>query len=91
VIEFDLDSTQIVEVVASFEGSNIRFSGVAQLEDGPTTVTADGQRISLLNNGEQKYAIFLNNPGDMQAEIELKFFADGKLIHESGLRYLKAN
>jgi hypothetical protein len=91
VIEFDLDSTQVVEVMASFEGSNIRFSGVAQLEDGPTTVTADGQSFSLLNDGEQKYAIFLNNPGDMQTEIELKFFADGKLIHESGLRYLKAN
>ena len=90
VIEFDLNSAQVVEVMASFEGSGIRFSGVAQLEDGPTSVTADGHSVSLMNDGEQQYAIFLSNPGDRQAEIELKFFADGKLIHESGLSYPKA-
>jgi hypothetical protein len=91
VIEFDLNSTQLVEVVTSFDQSEIGFSGVAQLEDGPTSVSADEQSVSIMNEGEQQFAIFLNNTGDSQAEIELKFFVDGKLIHQDGLSYLEAN
>jgi len=91
VIEFDLNSTQLVEVVTSFDQSKIGFSGVAQLEDGPTSVSADEQSVSIMNDGEQQFAIFLNNARDSQAEINLKFFVDGKLIHQDGLSYLEAN
>jgi len=91
VVEFDLQSTQAVEVVASFEESDAQFSGIAQLKNGPTSVTSDGQRISLINQGKQQYAVFLDNTGDAAANIELTFFVDGKLIHQDGLSYLETD
>lgn len=91
VVEFDLRSTQAVEVVASFEESDAQFSGIAQLKNGPTSVTSDGQSISLINKGKQQYAVFLDNTGNATANIELMFFVDGKLIHQDGLSFLKTD
>ncbi|MGI9263650.1 MAG: anti-sigma factor [Gammaproteobacteria bacterium] len=89
VVDFDLQSTRAVEVVASFEGSDAQFSGIAKLQNGPTTVTVGDRRISLINEGKQQYAVLLDNAGDSAANIDLEFFVDGRLIHEDGLSYLK--
>lgn len=87
VLQFDLSSDRDVQVVTTFDGQDMRYGGIAQLEDGPTSVTAQKDRISHEKQGDQRFALFLTNPGNRSASVELQFFADGKLVHESGLQF----
>ena len=90
VLQFDLSSDRDVQVVTTFDGQDMRYGGIAQLEEGPTSVTAQGDRISHEKQGDQRFALFLTNPGNGSASVELQFFADGKLVHESGLQFREA-
>jgi len=87
MVEFDLNSAGSVDVVVAFEGSDVRFNGLAQRQGEALAVTAEGSRVSIKNQGEQRLALFLNNPWNGAVNLELGFYVDGQLIHEAGLNH----
>jgi hypothetical protein len=42
-------------------------------------------------DGNRRYALYLNNPGQRPATISLQFMAEGQIIHEARLRYREAD
>jgi hypothetical protein len=38
-------------------------------------------------DGNRRYALYLNNPGQRPATINLQFMAEGQIIHEARLEY----
>ncbi len=87
MVEFDLSSAGIVEVVAAFDGSDARFNGLAQRQGEALSVTAEGSRVSIKNQGEQQLALFLSNPRNGAMNLELGFYIDGRLIHQADLNH----
>ena len=45
MVEFDLNSTGIVDVVVTFDGADARFNGLAQRQGEALAVTAEGSRV----------------------------------------------
>ena len=87
ILDFDLASRRPVEIVASYSDQSIWFNGFAQLQSDGTSVAAEGGSVRLQMDGRQRYAVFLNNPGNRPAEIRLQFLADGVVIHTANLEY----
>ena len=88
MVEFDLNSTGIVDVVVTFDGADARFNGLAQRQGEALAVTAEGSRVLIKNQGEQQLALFLSNPRNGAMSLDLGFYIDGQLIHEAGLDYV---
>lgn len=87
MVEFDLNSTGIVDVVATFDGADARFNGLAQRQGEALAVTAEGSKVLIKNQGEQQLALFLSNPRNGAMSLDLGFYIDGRLIHQAGLDY----
>lgn len=87
VMEFDLDSAGSAEMVAVFEGPGTGFSGLVQRRGEASAIAAGGRQISVAGGGEQQYALLLNNPENAAVTVDLKFFLEGRLVHEAGLEY----
>ena len=87
VVEFDLEAARAAEMVAVFDGAGASFSGLVQRRGKPGAIAAAGREISVTGDGEQQYALFLNNRDDSPVSLELKFYLDGRLVHEAGLEY----
>jgi hypothetical protein len=87
VVEFDLDAASSSEMVALFDGPGASFSGLVQRRGEAGAIAAAGREISVSGGGEQQYALFLNNRDDSPVSLELRFFMEGRLVHEAGLEY----
>ena len=87
VVEFDLESARTAEMVAVFEGAGAGFSGLVQRRGEASSIAAGGREISVSGGGEQQYALLLNNPDNGAVSLALKFFVEGRLVHEAGLEY----
>lgn len=88
ILDFDLVSADHIEVQADYTDKTIWFNGFAQLESEGTTVSAEMGRVQLhMEEGKQRYAVYLQNRGARSTTISLRFLADGKVIHQARLDY----
>lgn len=90
VVEFDLDAAASAEMVAVVEGAGTGFSGLVQRRGEASSIAAAGREISVSGGGEQQYAILLNNPDNVAVSVDLKFYLEGRLVHEAGLEYAES-
>ena len=90
IVDFDLSAKQPVEILAGYSDKSIWFNGFAQLESSGTSVAAQVGSVTLQMDGKRRYAVYLNNPGQRPATINLQFMAAGEVIHEAQLNYGEA-
>lgn len=91
VLDFDLASTQPIEIVVRFDNRDIWFNGFAQLESSGTTVAAETGRVTVRMDGQRRYAVYLHNSGRTEAIVKLEFYSSGTLLHEGELRFREKN
>ena len=91
IVDFDLSARQPVEIVAAYSDNTIWFNGFAQLESSGTSIAAESGAVTLNMDGKRRYAVYLNNPGMRPAKIDLRFTADGQVIHEARLSFSKSD
>jgi hypothetical protein len=88
ILDFDLVSADHIEVQADYTDKTIWFNGFAQLESEGTTVSAEMGRVQLhMDEGKQRYAVYLQNRGARSTTVSLRFLADGNVIHQAKLDY----
>jgi hypothetical protein len=91
IVDFDLSANQPVEIVAGYSDRSIWFNGFAQLESTGTSIAAEPGAVAVEMDGKRRYAVYLNNPGMRPATIDLRFMADGEVIHEAQLGFSEAD
>jgi hypothetical protein len=91
IIDFDLTSQGPVDIVAAFADPDIWFNGFAQLESAGTSVAAENGRVTVHMEGQRRYALYLNNSGQEAASVNLRFYANGQLVHEGDLVFGEGN
>jgi hypothetical protein len=87
IVDFELSSRQPVEILAGYSDQSIWFNGFAQLESSGTSVAAETGLVRLEMDGNRRYAVYLNNPGQRPTTINLQFMAGGQVIHQAQLEY----
>jgi hypothetical protein len=87
IVDFELSAREPIEILAVYSDKSIWFNGFAQLESEGTSVAADEGSVTLRMEGNRRYALYLNNPGQRPTTIDLKFMAGQQLIHEAKLTY----
>lgn len=90
ILDFDLVAKSHIDVEAIYTDRSIWFNGFAQLESEGTTISAETGRVRLGMNGKRRYAVYLHNQGGRETTVNLRFLADGKVIHEASLDYTPA-
>jgi hypothetical protein len=91
ILDFDLVSTDYIEVEAEYSDRTIWFNGFAQLESDDTTVSAGIGRVRLGMEGKRRYAVYLHNQGGRETTVNLSFKVNGDVVHESTLDYTPSN
>ena len=87
ILDFDLTAMNPIEVEADYTDKTIWFNGFAQLETDGTTVSADTGRIQFNMEGTRRYAVYLQNQSNREATFNLRFVADGEIVHQARLEY----
>jgi hypothetical protein len=87
ILDFDLVSKDHIEIEAGYSDPSIWFNGFAQLESEDTTIAAAPGRVSLGMKGKRRYAVFLHNQGEHDTTVNLRFLADGEVVHEASLEF----
>jgi hypothetical protein len=87
ILDFDLVSKDHIEIEADYKDPSIWFNGFAQLESDDTTVAAANGRVRLGMKGKRRYAVFLHNQRGHATSVNLRFLADGEVVHEANLEY----
>lgn len=85
VLDFDLSASRPTEIVADYSRAGLQFSGFAQFEDATARLDAGGGRIGFMQQTDHRYAVFFSPVGPESGAIELRFLADGRLIHQETL------
>ena len=89
ILDFDLVSSDHIEVEADYTDRTIWFNGFAQLASEGTTVSTETGRVSLgMEEGKRRYAVYLHNEGGRETTVSLRFIADGEVVHEASLDYM---
>lgn len=91
ILDFDLVSDDHIEIEANYTDPSIWFNGFAQLESDDTTVSAGPRHVRLGMAGKRRYAVYLHNQGGRETTVNLRFLADGEVIHEASLDYKPAD
>jgi hypothetical protein len=87
ILDFDLVSKDHIEIEAGYSDPSIWFNGFAQLESDDTTVAAAPGRVRLGMKGKRRYAVFLHNQGEHETTVNLRFLANGEVVHEASLEF----
>jgi hypothetical protein len=90
ILDFDLVAKNQIDIEAIYSDPSIWFNGFGQLESEGTTISAETGRIRLGMNGKRRYAVYLHNQGGRETTVNLRFLADGKVVHEASLDYTPA-
>ncbi|MGB5256407.1 MAG: hypothetical protein WBN07_02505 [Woeseiaceae bacterium] len=90
ILDFDLVALEPIEIEADYTDKTIWFNGFAQLESSGTTVSAETGRVRLGMEGKRRYAVYLQNLGGRNTTVNLRFKADGRVVHEASLNYASA-
>lgn len=92
ILDFDLVSTDHIEIQADYTDHTIWFNGFAQLASEGTTVSAEAGRVRLgMEEGKRRYAVYLQNEGGRDTTVSLSFLADGAVVHQANLEYAPAD
>lgn len=81
LLVFDLDSRQPVTVSAAYPDAAFRLTGYAQGDSGVASFAATPGRISFVNQGPQRLALFLQP--EAGGPVRLRFEGDGKRLQEA--------
>lgn len=81
LLVFDLDSRQPVTVSAAYPDAAFRLTGYAQGDSGVASFAATPGRISFVNQGPQRLALFLQP--EAGGQVRLRFEGDGRLLQEA--------
>ncbi len=87
ILDFDLVAKDHIDIEADYSDRTIWFNGFAQLESEGTTVSAETGRVRLGMEGKRRYAVFLHNEGGRETTVNLRFLADGEVVHEASLDF----
>ena len=88
ILDFDLVANGPVEIEADYGDRSIWFNGFGQLESNGTIISAKSGSVSLGMDGKRRYAVYLHNGGERRGvTVNLRFVADGELVHEATLEY----
>lgn len=90
ILDFDLVAKNHIDIEANYTDRSIWFNGFGQLESEGTTISAETGRIRLGMNGKRRYAVYLHNQGGRETTVNLRFLADGRVVHEASLDYTTA-
>ena len=90
ILDFDLVAKNHIDIEAIYSDPSIWFNGFGQLESEGTTISAETGRIRLGMNGKRRYAVYLHNQGGRETTVNLRFLADGEVVHEASLDYTPA-
>ena len=85
VVDFDLAADGTVEIIAEFSDHDLWFKGFAQLENDNTRILADEGKVKMHTQGRNRYALYLQHKSEVEAPVNLRFYAAGNLIHEADL------
>ena len=77
VVEFDLQTDQPVEVLATYDGTLVRLQGFVRPEPTSEAVLAGPGRLSFVNEGAQRAAIYLRPADAASGQVRLVFQAPG--------------
>lgn len=77
VVEFDIQTDRPVEVVASYDGTLVRLQGFVRPEPTSEAVLAGPGRLSFVNEGAQRAAIYLRPADAASGQVRLVFQAPG--------------
>ena len=86
-LDFDMVSSDHIEIEAGYSDPSIWFNGFAQLESEDTTVAAAPGRVRFGMKGKRRYAVFLHNQGERETTVNLRFLANGEVVHEASLEF----
>lgn len=90
ILEFDLSTTQALEVVVELSDSGLEFSGFRGQDNsaGEANVTDGTIRVSI--DSDQQFAVYLrrsgDNPGVEPAHIITEIYSDGARVHQGILK-----
>jgi hypothetical protein len=88
ILDFDLVANGPIEIEADYGDRSIWFNGFGQLESSGTTISAKSGSVSLGMEGKRRYAVYLRNGGEQRGvTVNLRFVAEGELVHEASLEY----
>lgn len=87
ILDFDLVAHEPVEITVRYADATIWFNGFAQLESSGASVAAESGSVTLQFDGKRRIAAFLNNPGNRNTTIEIRFIAGGEVAHEANLKF----
>ena len=90
ILDFDLVAKNHIDIEAIYSDPSIWFNGFGQLESEGTTISAETGRVRLGMNGKRRYAVYLHNQGGRETTVNLRFLADGEVVHEASLDYTPA-
>lgn len=90
ILDFDLVSSDHIDIEAAYTDRTIWFNGFAQLESEGTTVSAETGLVRLGMKGKRRYAVYLQNQGGRETTVSLRFTANGKVVHQAKLNYVPA-
>ena len=82
-----MNSRDAIEIEADYSDQTIWFNGFAQLESEGTTMSAETGRVRLGMEGKRRYAVYLHNRGSRETTVNLRFVANGEVVHEASLDY----
>lgn len=77
VVEFDLNSAAPVEVLAIYDGTLVRLQGFVRPQPTSEAVLAGPGRLSFVNEGAQRAAIYLRPADAAAGQVRLEFRAPG--------------
>ncbi len=90
VVEFDLQTDSPVEVVATYDGTLVRLQGFVRPEPTSESVLAGPGRLSFINEGTQRAAIYLRPADAASGQVRLVFQAPGaettEVVLDAGTR-----
>lgn len=85
LIVFNLQTQQAVEVEVGFEGSQAGLKSFDQQPGATQSFEAKGGGISFQSKGQQRSTVILTNEKAAPLTLDLRFYVDGKLIHQGRL------
>jgi len=87
ILDFDLVTNGPVEIEADYRDRSIWFNGFAQLESSGTTISAKSGSVTLGMEGKRRYAVYLQNSGERDVTVNLRFLTGGEVLHEASLKF----
>ncbi|HET7207799.1 MAG TPA: hypothetical protein VFI95_14580 [Terriglobales bacterium] len=85
LIVFNLQAQQAVEVEVGFEGNQVGLKSFDQQPGATQSLEAKEGGISFQSKGQQRSTVILTSEKAAPLILDLKFYVDGKLIHQGRL------